>query len=962
MDNDVRIEAVFVELAAPGEIIIGDASDEFLAGGDNDDTILGAGGADTIEGRGGNDELSGNQGNDSVLGGEGNDSIFGGDGDDTVVGGAGDDELSGNLGRDTIFGDGGDDTILAGGGDDIAQGGDGRDRLDGGAGADTVDYSDSILDVHIDLANELATFPETSMREFIFSFENAIGGEGDDTLIGTAGGNRLDGGPGNDSLLGGEGDDTLVGDPGNDTLDGGPGDDTADYSGTDTGAVFDLEAGTVVLPDGTTDELVSIENIVATQGDDTVIGSENGEFIDGQGGNDVLSGNGGNDTVLGGAGDDSIVGGLGDGDEGSDGDDVYDGGDGNDTLSFETTTEGVTVDLGDERASGPEIGDDIVTGIENVFGGSGDDTIAGDSGDNVLCGNDGDDRIDGADGDDTLIGGGGNDTIDGGGGNDLIYGDSAAGIGDVELTIRFAGESADYSSTYGWYNSATLEARVIVADTNVQTNPTLAHFVTGLRLTADEFDNLGFFLIPDGYNLNRAELDGDDPSTLDLRVFDDAGVWKVRDIDTGWVLNGALNPNTGASETYFTQPFRNPGDLDHTSITGGLATIGQEFQAWEDLRNLGDRDFNDIMFQLTLSCGLGVPGGDLLMGGDGNDTIFGNEEQDTLLGGAGDDDLRGNAGNDSLDGGEGDDVLRGGGGGDTLDGGAGSDTVHGGDGGDLILGGGSVEDDRYNGDGGSDTVSYEGETEDVLVDLGAGAASGAGIGNDALDSIENAVGGSGNDTLIGSDADNQLSGNDGDDLLSGTGGNDTLDGGAGNDTVGYETTTAGVTVDLGAGTASGPEIDTDSLADIENALGGSGDDSLSGSGAGNLLAGNAGDDTLDGGAGNDTLEGGDGEDLILSGDGDDLLTGGAGADTFLFDLWTGTDTITDFTPGGCGCSGEPSDKIDVSAFGFSNLFELGMLIEGAMDGTWIRLSEAGGGDVLLEDVLLFNLTSNDFIL
>ena len=31
MDNDVRIEAVFVELAAPGEIIIGDASDEFLS-------------------------------------------------------------------------------------------------------------------------------------------------------------------------------------------------------------------------------------------------------------------------------------------------------------------------------------------------------------------------------------------------------------------------------------------------------------------------------------------------------------------------------------------------------------------------------------------------------------------------------------------------------------------------------------------------------------------------------------------------------------------------------------------------------------------------------------------------------------------------------------------------------------------------------------------------------------------
>jgi len=48
--------------------------------------------------------------------------------------------------------------------------------------------------------------------------------------------------------------------------------------------------------------------------------------------------------------------------------------------------------------------------------------------------------------------------------------------------------------------------------------------------------------------------------------------------------------------------------------------------------------------------------------------------------------------------------------------------------------------------------------------------------------IENAYGGSGNDTLIGNAADNLLRGNGGDDVLRPGAGNDTLTGGAGADT------------------------------------------------------------------------------------------------------------------------------------------------------------------------------------
>lgn len=61
--------------------------------------------------------------------------------------------------------------------------------------------------------------------------EDALGGSGDDTLVGNTANNLLEGGAGDDSLDGGLGDDTLEGDAGNDSLLGGLGKDTALYLG-----------------------------------------------------------------------------------------------------------------------------------------------------------------------------------------------------------------------------------------------------------------------------------------------------------------------------------------------------------------------------------------------------------------------------------------------------------------------------------------------------------------------------------------------------------------------------------------------------------------------------------------------------------------------------------------------------------------------------------------------------------
>ncbi|MEZ5808047.1 MAG: Ig-like domain-containing protein [Zhengella sp.] len=155
------------------------------------------------------------------------------------------------------------------------------------------------------------------------------------------------------------------------------------------------------------------------------------------------------------------------------------------------------------------------------------------------------------------------------------------------------------------------------------------------------------------------------------------------------------------------------------------------------------------------------------------------------------------------------------------------------------------------------------------------------------------------DTIYGGEGNDSISGNGGDDHVYGEGGNDTLiggsgagndfyDGGEGTDTVIYSSTSLGVTVNLTLGTASGPEIDNDTLVGIENVTGGSGDDEITGDSADNELRGGDGDDTLSGEGGNDVLAGHRG---------DDILIGGQGEDVFAFSFGFGEDRIEDFELG-----------------------------------------------------------------
>jgi len=165
----------------------------------------------------------------------------------------------------------------------------------------------------------------------------------------------------------------------------------------------------------------------------------------------------------------------------------------------------------------------------------------------------------------------------------------------------------------------------------------------------------------------------------------------------------------------------------------------------------------------------GSAGWDTIEGDEGNDTIYGGNDDDVVRGGQGDDVIVGAQGNDALDGGAGNDRLNGGMGTDVIVGGAGDDAVLGGDGNDTITGG-----------DGADTLN--GDNQDDLVD--------GGLGNDVL------AGGAGDDALIGNAGDDTLQGNAGQDRLSGGQGIDMLKGGLDADLFDFDSTAAGVGIDI----------------------------------------------------------------------------------------------------------------------------------------------------------------------
>ena len=189
---------------------------------------------------------------------------------------------------------------------------------------------------------------------------------------------------------------------------------------------------------------------------------------------------------------------------------------------------------------------------------------------------------------------------------------------------------------------------------------------------------------------------------------------------------------------------------------------------------------------------------------------------------------------------------------------------------------------------GSDVLNAAAVTGDLALDLSPGGQSriaGAALTIGRGTSIEQAIGGDGDDRLTGNAVANRLLGQRGDDQLLGRGGDDRLAGGAGDDRL--------------RGGAGRDDLDGRGGQDV--LLGNLHGDVLSGGPGPDQLRGGRGDDRLAGSRGDDLLAGGDGADELVGGRGADTLIGGPGPDDFRFTaLAESGDRIADFAlgPGG----------------------------------------------------------------
>jgi serralysin len=213
--------------------------------------------------------------------------------------------------------------------------------------------------------------------------------------------------------------------------------------------------------------------------------------------------------------------------------------------------------------------------------------------------------------------------------------------------------------------------------------------------------------------------------------------------------------------------------------------------------------------------------------------------------------------------------------------------------------------------GGIDTLNYSGFTNNQRIDLNPEAFSNIGslVGNVVIARgtvIENAIGGSGADTIIGNAVANTLTGGPGSDVLTGGPGadmfRDTAAGLNGDTIVDFSTgdsiiftdanattftfSVSGNTLTFTGGSLTLTTVPTGTIVASPAPGGGvqltisqvitgtSGNDTLHGTNGDDIIYGYVGNDTIYGHAGNDALNGGADSDILIGGDGDDLLQGG----------------------------------------------------------------------------------------
>jgi Ca2+-binding RTX toxin-like protein len=455
------------------DILYGEAGNDYLSGGLDQDTLLGGAGNDTVFGNEHADVLFGEAGDDILSGDEDSDYLTGDEGADTLLGGMGFDTLLGGLGSDALYGSDGGDQLFGQGGFNILDGGAGADRIivnnarlagyNGSvAGRDLATggaQSDLFIIVSSDVYGELnvASSQISRITDFgvsgndvdkialsaTFFPTGAIGppkvfrGDwvGGTLTIGAS----FNAGLKNDAVAVLTLRDTasnttylICDNDRNDVLSHRDSLVAFDGAPIFTEAAFDLDAfARIQFGTNSNDNLspiLGVLKIFGEGGNDTITGSNYGDYLIGGAGDDSLSGGEGTDTLSGGAGNDVLEGG-GSSDTffGSEGADTLIGGtrlgvdNATDVADFSRTSPGVYFDYAAFNSAAPiQFSTSLLSGIEEIKFGLGNDTIIGrNTGERISAGN-GNNYVYAGNGNDWIEAGEGNDIIAAGGGNDTI--------------------------------------------------------------------------------------------------------------------------------------------------------------------------------------------------------------------------------------------------------------------------------------------------------------------------------------------------------------------------------------------------------------------------------------------------------------------------------------------------------------------------------------------------------------